>query len=293
MTKGSTSIFMELKKRKNLDCGYVKKYYKIDEINATTKEGLKIPITMVYRKDLFKKDGSNPMYLVAYGAYGIEKKLTFKPYRLTLLDRGFIYAIASVRGGGKKGKAWHEQGKLLNKKNSFRDFIDCVEYLIQNKYTHPDRLAVFGASSGATLMAVAANMRPDLFKLVMLDVPAVDDLTYFLNCDSTHFGYHFAEFGNPQEKKYFDYIFSYDPYQNIKSKNYPHMLVTGGINDRNVPYWQPLKYVSKLRVNNTNDNLILLKMNTGGHEGIKDPDEYLKEIAFVFSYMFKVLNINN
>jgi oligopeptidase B len=142
-------------------------------------------------------------------------------------------------------------------------------------------------------MAAAANMKPDLFKLIMLDVPAVDDLTYFLHYDSPHFGYHFAEFGDPKVEKYFNYIFSYDPYHNIRPQNYPYFLVTGGLNDSNVPYWQPLRYIAKIRQNNTKDSLVILKMNKGGHEGIKNPDEYLKEIAFVFSFMFKVLKINH
>jgi oligopeptidase B len=280
----------ELKKQQEVLGGYEPNLYEEERVFATAKDGTGIPLSMVYKKGI-KRDGKNPFYLYGYGAYGISMDPYFSSNRLSLLDRGFIIAIAHIRGGGEMGRHWYEDGKLLHKKNTFTDFIACAEYVIDQKYTSSDELVIGGGSAGGLLMGAVVNMRPDLFNAVVADVPFVDIMNTMLDPDLPLTVGEYEEWGNPNEKKYFDYMMSYSPYDNVKAQNYPAMLVMAGFNDTRVSYWEPAKWVAKLRAMKTDNNVLLLRTNMAGHGGASGRYNRLEEIAFEYAFILDVVGI--
>lgn len=286
---------MDTKEKKLLKQQEVLGDYNSDEyfserIYAMAKDGSVIPISLVYRKDLFYKDGNNPLYLTAYGAYGDSSDLYFSTSRLSLLDRGIVYGIAHVRGGKEMGEYWHEQGKMLNKKNTFTDFIACSEFLKQENYA--GKLIIDGGSAGGLLMGAVTNMRPDLFHGVIADVPFVDILNSMMDPTLSAIISEYEEWGNPNDEIYFNYIRSYSPYDNVIPQDYPHILALAGFYDTRVNYWEPAKWVAKLRANKTNDNLLLLQTNmNAGHGGSSGRYDYLKEIALTYAFVLDILGI--
>lgn len=283
----------ELKKQEEVLGGYDPLLYQSERIFAKAKDGTMIPISLVYQKGMVR-NGNNPLYLYGYGSYGASIDPWFSPHRLSLMDRGFIYAIAHIRGGGEMGRYWYDQGKLLNKKNSFTDFIVCAEHLIAEKYTSSGKLVIAGGSAGGLLMGAVANMRPDLFKIVIAKVPFVDLMNTMLDPSIPLTVIEYEEWGNPQQKEYYDYMKSYSPYDNVSAENYPHILITAGLNDPRVAYWEPTKWTAKLRASKKDQNLLLLKTNLGaGHGGPSGRYEQIKEVAFEFAFIFQVLGIKN
>lgn len=282
----------ELKKETEVLGGYDRAQYQSEWIKATAADGTAIPISLVYKKGI-KKDGKNPLFLTGYGAYGASYSAFFSSHRLSLLERGFVFAIAHIRGGGEMGRKWYEDGKFLQKKNTFTDFIACAEYLIANKWTSSDRLAISGGSAGGLLMGAVINQRPDLFKVVIADVPFVDVVTTILDTSLPLSALEWEEWGNPNDKTYYDYMKSYSPYDNVKPQDYPHLLITAGLNDSRVKYWEPAKWAAKLRELKTDNNLLLLKTNMGaGHGGASGRYESLKEIAFEYAFILDRLGLN-
>ena len=282
---------MELLKQYEVLGIYEDSLYKSERLFAQARDGTMVPISLLYKKDLFKKNGKNPLYLYTYGAYGLSSHPNFSSIRLSLLNRGFIYAIAHVRGGKEMGETWHDQGKLLNKNNTFTDFIDCAEYLISREYTSKDCLVIEGGSAGGMLMGVVANMRPDLFKIVIASVPAVDELNHMLDPTTRGVEFHYGEWGNPNIKEQFEYMKSWDAYYNIKTQNYPNILVTAGLHDPRVPYWEPLKWIAKLRSFKKDKNILLLKTEMSGHAGASGRYDYYKEVALRYAFIFDILGI--
>jgi oligopeptidase B len=281
----------ELKKQQPVLGGYDPTKYQSERIYATASDGVKVPISLVYRKGLVQ-NGRAPMLLYGYGAYGISMDPTFSSDRLSLLDRGLIYAIAHIRGGADLGKPWHEDGRILKKKSTFTDFIACAEYLIAEKYTSSDRLAIMGGSAGGLLMGAVTNMRPDLFAVVVAKVPFVDALNTMLDASLPLTVGEYEEWGNPNEKQFYDYIKSYAPYENVAPKDYPTMLVTAGLNDPRVSYWEPAKWTAKLRAMKKDNHLLLLKTNMGsGHFGSSGRYEYIKETAFDYAFLLDALGV--
>ena len=283
----------ELKKQEEVLGSYDPSQYQSERIFATADDGTQIPISLVYKKGM-KRDGNNPLYLYGYGSYGASMDPFFNSNRLTLLDRGFIYAIAHIRGGGEMGRYWYDQGKLLNKKNTFTDFIACAQHLIKEKYTSSEELVISGGSAGGLLMGAVANMRPDLFKVVVAKVPFVDVVNTMLDASIPLTVTEYEEWGNPNEKRYLDYMKSYSPYDNVTAQDYPNLLITAGLNDPRVAYWEPSKWAAKLRALKTDHNILLLKVNLGaGHGGPSGRYEQLKETAFEFAFIFEILGIKN
>jgi oligopeptidase B len=281
----------ELKKRQEVLGGYDPSKYQSERIYATAADGIKVPISLVYKKGLLR-NGQAPMLLYAYGSYGISTDPTFASDRLSLLDRGFVYAIAHIRGGADLGKPWHEDGRMLKKKNTFTDFIASAEYLIAEKYTSADRLAILGGSAGGLLMGAVTNLRPDLFAVVVAMVPFVDALNTGLDATLPLTVGEYEEWGNPNDKQYYDYIKSYAPYDNVGTKQYPNLLVTAGLNDPRVSYWEPAKWTAKLRAAKQDHHLLLLKTNMGsGHFGSSGRYEHLKETAFNYAFILNALGI--
>ncbi|MDX2212105.1 MAG: S9 family peptidase [Oculatellaceae cyanobacterium bins.114] len=275
----------ELKKETEVLGGYDRTQYASEWIQATTADGLQVPISIVYKRGTLK-DGSNPLFLTGYGSYGMSYPVTFSSNRLSLLDRGVVIALAHIRGGSELGRKWYDNGKFLNKKNTFTDFIACAEHLIQAGWTSCDRLAISGGSAGGLLMGAVINLRPDLFKTVVADVPFVDVVTTILDPTLPLSVLEWEEWGNPNDKTYYDYMKSYSPYDNVTAKDYPAMLITAGLNDSRVSYWEPAKWTAKLRDLKTDDNLLLLKTNMGaGHGGASGRYESLKEIAFEYAFL--------
>ncbi len=281
----------KLIKRYEVIGGYDPNLYISKQIFAPSYDGVKVPISLVYRKDLFQKDGSNPLYLYAYGAYGNSRSTGFSRIRLSLLDRGFVYAIAHVRGGKEKGEQWYQQGKLLNKKNTFYDFIACAEYLVKKGYTKSKKIAAFGASAGGMLMGVVANWRSDLFGVIVAEVPSMDKMTVLLDSTVSGTKYHYEELGNPYKNDEFNYLLSWDTYQNIKKQDYPNMMLTAGYHDTRVRYWQPLRWLAKVRDMNTGDNVIILKINMAGHYGGSGRYNRYKEIAERYAFIIRMLGV--
>ena len=272
---------------------YNKNFYEAKRLFAKAKDGTLIPISIVYKKGI-KRDGNNPLLLYGYGAYGSSTDPYFSVSRLSLLDRGFVYAIAHVRGGGEMGEEWYDDGKLLHKKNTFTDFIACAKYLISEKYTRPDKLAIMGGSAGGMLIGAVLNMRPDLFKVAVMDVPFVDVLNTMLDPSLPLTVGEYEEWGNPHKRKYFDYIRSYSPYNNIRAQNYPAMLVEGSLNDTRVGYWEPAKWVAKLRATKTDSNPLLLKINLdAGHGGSSGRYDWYKEIAREYAFILYEMGYKN
>ena len=282
----------ELKKTQEVPSGHNKDDYICKKIFATAHDNEKIPITILYKKDV-KLDSNNYLLLYGYGSYGISIPSNFSTNRLSLVDRGIVYAIAHIRGGKEKGYEWYENGKLLNKKNTFLDFISCAEKLCEDKYTSPKKIVAQGGSAGGLLMGYIANERPDLFLGIIAQVPFVDICNTMLDEDLPLTVTEIPEWGDiKNDKKSFLYVKSYSPYDNVKKQNYPHMLVTGGISDPRVTYWEMTKWVAKLRENKTDNNLLLLHMNmTAGHSGASGRFDYLKEIAMEYGFVLKICKI--
>jgi oligopeptidase B len=282
----------EMKKQYEVLGGYDPSQYQQERIFATASDGTQIPISMVYRKGMVR-DGTNPLNLYGYGSYGISEDPWFSSNRLSLLDRGFIFAIAHIRGGGEMGRYWYDDGKLLKKKNTFTDFIACAEHLIAEKYTSKEKLVIEGGSAGGLLMGAVVNMRPDLFKAVNAGVPFVDVINTMLDESIPLTTIEFDEWGNPKIEEDYHYMRSYSPYDNAEAKAYPDMLITAGLNDPRVQYWEPAKWTAKLRAMKTDHNLLLLKTEMGsGHMGASGRYDFLKDIAFEYAFVLDRLGIN-
>jgi oligopeptidase B len=281
----------ELKKQQEVLGGYDPEQYESERIFATASDGTRVPISMVYRKGL-ARDGRNPMLLSGYGSYGASMDPWFSSARISLMNRGFVCATAHIRGGGEMGRPWYEDGKLLHKRNTFTDFIACAEHLIEEKYTSADRLVITGGSAGGLLMGAVTNMRPDLFNAVVARVPFVDVVNTMLDPAIPLTVTEFEEWGDPKQKTYYEYMMTYSPYDNVTAQNYPNVLVTAGVNDPRVQYWEPAKWTAKLRALKTDDNRLLLKTNMGaGHGGASGRYDALKERAFQYAFMLDVVGI--
>jgi oligopeptidase B len=281
----------QLKKQQEVLGGYDASKYQSERLYATAPDGVKVPISLVYRKGL-ARNGRAPMLLYGYGSYGISMDPTFSSERLSLLDRGLAFAIAHIRGGADLGKPWHEDGRMLKKKNTFTDFIACAEHLIAERFTSADRLAIMGGSAGGLLMGAVVNMRPDLFAAVLALVPFVDSLNTGLDATLPLTVGEYEEFGNPNETEFYDNTKSYAPYENVTAQDYPTTLVTAGLNDPRVSYWEPAKWVAKLRSMKTDHHVLLLKTNMGsGHFGASGRYEYIKETAFHYAFLLNALGI--
>ena len=282
----------EIKKEQQVLGGkFDKSNYTEERVWATADDGTKIPISMVYRKGL-KKDGSNPLLQYAYGSYGHSMDATFSSTRLTLLDRGFIFAIAHIRGGEDLGRQWYEDGKLLKKINTFTDFIDCSKFLIAEKYTSPQHLYAEGGSAGGLLMGAVVNMAPELYNGVIAQVAFVDVVTTMLDDSIPLTTGEYDEWGNPNDKKYYDYMLSYSPYDNILPQKYPNMYVSTGLHDSQVQYWEPAKWVAKLRALKIDDNFLFLDTNMdAGHGGASGRFEAIKELAKEYSFLLDLEKI--
>lgn len=258
---------------------------------AVVRDGTRVPISLVYRKGL-NKNGKNPLLLEAYGAYGSSSDPDFNPARLSLLDRGFVYAIAHIRGGQEMGRQWYENGKLLKKKNTFTDFIDCALYLIDEKFTNSGKLFAIGGSAGGLLVSAVNNMRPDLFKAIIAEVPWTDVITCMLDDAIPLTSGEWDEWGNPVNKRYYDYMLSYSPYDNVEAKDYPALLVTTGLHDSQVQYWDPAKWVAKLRDKKTDDNLLLFHVNMeAGHSGSSGRFQLYKDYALEYAFMMHLIGL--
>ena len=274
----------ELRKEKEIN-GYDKSQYVCELIHATAADGKKIPISISYKKGL-KLDGSNPTLLHGYGAYGANLEVSFTPNRISLLDRGFVSAIGHIRGSTVLGREWYDDGKVFKKKNSFTDFIACAEHLIQEGYTSKDKLAIYGVSAGGLLVGACMTMRPDLFKAVIAKVPFVDVVTTMGDPTIPLTTLEYDEWGNPANREQFGYMLSYSPYDNLKPTGYPNLMLTCGLNDPRVAYWEPAKFAAKLRELKTDDNLLILKTNfNAGHAGASGRYDYLKEVAFEYVFL--------
>jgi len=281
-----------LLKQTEVPGGYDASKYKSERVWATAKDGVRIPISVVYRKDMKKADGSNPLYVSGYGSYGINLAVSFSASRLSLLDRGVVMAYVHIRGGGEMGKAWHDAGRMMNKINTFTDFIACTEHLVAAKYGARDRIAIEGGSAGGLLMGAVTNLRPDLFHVVVSHVPFVDVMNTMLDASLPLTVPEYEEWGNPNEKKAFDYMVRYSPYDNLKKSAYPVMLVKTSFNDSQVMYWEPAKYTAKLRTLKTDGNVLLLKTNmAAGHGGSSGRYDRFKEAAFDYAFMLTQLRV--
>lgn len=282
-----------LKKQTEVPGGFDKHNYKAERVFATASDGTKIPISLVYRKNV-KLDGSAPMLLYGYGSYGVSISPGFSASRLVLLDRGAVFAIAHIRGGGELGEPWREAGRMMNKMNTFTDFIASAEHLINNKYTSKDRLVIQGGSAGGLLVGAVSNMRPDLFKAVVSQVPFVDVLNTMLDATLPLTTSEYIEWGNPNEKPAYEYMKKYSPYDNIRKANYPAMLVKVSLNDSQVPYWEGAKFVAKLRDYKTDKNTLILKTNMGaGHGGASGRYDAYRETAFDYAFMLWQMGLAN
>ncbi len=275
--------------------GYDKTKYTSKRIWATAKDGTKIPVSLVYKNDLKNDKEGNPLLLYGYGAYGVTVDATFSSTRLSLLDRGFIFAVAHIRGGQYLGRKWYESGKLLKKKNSFNDFISCAQSLIDEKYTNPAKLFAMGGSAGGLLMGAVINMRPNLFKGVIAAVPFVDVVSTMLDDSIPLTTGEYDEWGNPNNKEYFEYMLSYSPYDQVEAKDYPALLITTGLHDSQVQYWEPAKWIAKLRDLRTNKDkplLMFCNMETG-HGGASGRFESYKETAMEYAFLLDLMDIKS
>ncbi len=275
----------QLLKRQEILGGFDSDNYEVERLYATVRDGAKVPISLIYRKGT-KKDGNAPLLLYGYGSYGVCIDPYFSSARLSLIDRGFIFAIAHIRGGEEMGRQWYEDGKLLKKNNTFYDFIDCAEFLIAEKYTCTEQLFAEGGSAGGLLMGAVINLRPDLFKGIMAAVPFVDVVTTMLDDSIPLTTGEYDEWGNPNDKTYYEYMLSYSPYDNIEAKNYPAMLVTTGFHDSQVQYWEPAKWVARLRELKTDKNLLLFQTDmSSGHGGASGRFKRHKLTALEFAFL--------
>lgn len=277
------------RKREEIPSGYDPSLYASERLSAEAPDGARVPISLVYRADT-PRDGSAPLLLYGYGSYGFSTDPAFSANRLSLLDRGWIFAMAHVRGGSELGREWYEQGKLLHKKNTFTDFIACAEYLVTQGYARSDRLAIQGGSAGGLLMGAVVNARPELFGAVILAVPFVDVINTM--CDPTLplTMIEYDEWGDPNDRTYYDYMLSYSPYDNVEAKDYPAMLFLAGLNDPRVAYWEPAKMAAKLRATKTDRNPLLLKTEMGaGHGGPSGRYDYLHEVALQYAFLLRTV----
>jgi len=283
--------FKQLKQQAVLG-GFDAKDYQTERVYVTARDGAKVPVSIVYKKG-FNKDGKSPLLLYAYGSYGASMDPSFSSSRLSLLNRGFAFAIAHIRGGQEMGRQWYEDGKLLKKKNTFMDYIDCSEWLINNKYTNKDNLYAMGGSAGGLLMGAVVNMRPDLYKGVVAAVPFVDVITTMLDETIPLTTFEFDEWGNPKNKEYYDYMKSYSPYDNVEAKTYPAMLITTGLHDSQVQYFEPAKWVAKMREMRTDKNPLLMHTNMeAGHGGASGRFKALKEVAMEYAFFLDLAGKN-
>ncbi len=278
-------------KEQEIPSGFNPDDYTVERLWATAQDGVKVPMAIVYKKGL-RKDGTNPALVYSYGSYGSSSDVSFSASLYSLIDRGFVYALAQVRGVSDLGEQWYERGKLLHKKNTFTDFIACSELLINKKYTSANKLAAMGGSAGGLLMGAVMNMRSDLYQTVVAQVPFIDVINTMLDETLPLTTSEYEEWGNPNEEEYYNYMLSYSPYDNIKAQNYPNMLITGGINDSQVLFHEPTKYVARLRALKTDDNLVLLHMNMdSGHGGATGRYDGIKDTAFEFAFILNRVGI--
>jgi len=282
-----------LLKQTEVPGGFDKNNYKTERVFATAADGTRIPMSVVYRTNV-KRDGSAPLLLYGYGSYGISIPPSFSASRLALLDRGVVFVIAHIRGGGELGEPWRDAGRMMNKINTFTDFIACAEHLVNAKYTSKDRIVIQGGSAGGMLMGAVANMRPDLFKAVIAQVPFVDVLNTMLDASLPLTTSEYIEWGNPNEKAAYDYMKKYSPYDNVHKADYPAMLVKVSLNDSQVPYWEGSKLVAKLRDYKTDHNPLILKVNMGaGHGGASGRYDAIHETAFDYAFALWQVGITN
>jgi oligopeptidase B len=271
--------------------GYDSSQYVSERLHATAQDGARLPVSLVYHRNT-PRDGSAPLLLYGYGSYGLSVAVAFSSNRVSLLNRGVIYAVAHIRGGGELGKPWHDAGRLRQKRNTFTDFIAAAEHLIAGRFTASQNLAIEGGSAGGLLMGAVANMRPDLFRMIISHVPFVDVLNTMLDASLPLTVGEYEEWGDPRVAEDYFYMKSYCPYTNLEAKPYPSMLVKTGLNDSQVMYWEPAKYVAKLRKLKTDANALLLKTNMGaGHGGASGRYDYLREIAFDYAFLLKEFGI--
>lgn len=283
----------ELKKQQTVLGGFDKENYVSERVFVTVRDGAKVPISIVYRKDT-KLDGTSPLLQYSYGSYGYSTDATFGSGRLSLLDRGFVYAIAHIRGGQEMGREWYENGKMFKKMNTFYDFIDCSDFLIKNNYCSPEKLFALGGSAGGLLMGAIINLRPDLYRGVVAAVPFVDVVTTMLDETIPLTTGEFEEWGNPKNKDSYEYMLTYSPYDNVEAKNYPNLLVTTGLHDSQVQYFEPAKWVAKLRTAKTDNNLLLMHTNMeAGHGGASGRFASLKEVAMEYAFIIDLAGISD
>jgi oligopeptidase B len=285
----ATSVLL---KQREIPGGYDRTRYRVEQIYATAADGVKIPISVVHLKGA-KLDGKGPLYLYGYGSYGFPIDITFNANLFSMVDRGVVAAVAHIRGGGEMGKAWHDDGRMMHKKNTFTDFVACAEYLVAQGYGSKDKLVIEGRSAGGLLMGAVLNLRPDLFKAALVGVPFVDVMNTMLDESLPLTVGEFEEWGNPKEKPAFDYMITYSPYDNVEAKAYPNMLVKTSFNDSQVMYWEPAKYVAKMRALRTDHNVLIMKTNLSpaGHGGASGRYDRLKESAFDYSFMLTQMGI--
>jgi oligopeptidase B len=279
-------------KQQEIPSGYDKSQYTTDRVWVTARDGVKVPVIVMMKKGT-RLDGTAPMMLYAYGSYGASMTPSFSTNRLSMVDRGMIYGIAQIRGGGELGEPWRQSGRMFKKMNTFHDFIDSAKWLVENKYTSPDRLVISGGSAGGLLMGVVVNQAPELFKAAIASVPFVDIMNTMIDDTLPLTTEEWIEWGNPRDdKKAWDYMYSYSPYDNVKAQNYPNMLIEISLNDSQVPYWEGAKWAARLRAIKTGDNIILLKTNMGaGHGGSSGRYDRLKEVAFESAYALTQVGI--
>ena len=278
-------------KREPVLGGYDPDEYRTERLFATAGDGTKVPISLVYRRGT-EADRPQPCLLYGYGSYGYSVDPSFSATRISLLDRGFVFAIAHIRGGQEMGRFWYDEGKLLNKRNTFTDFIACARHLIDQGYTIPEKLAIFGGSAGGLLIGAVLNMAPELFGAAVATVPFVDVVTTMLDETIPLTIVEYEEWGNPNEEVYYQYMLSYSPYDNVEERAYPHLLVTAGLNDPRVQYWEPAKWTARLRERKTDDSLLLLKTEMGaGHAGPSGRYDYLREVALRYAFVLEALSV--
>ncbi|MBN1666138.1 MAG: S9 family peptidase [Anaerolineales bacterium] len=281
----------ELKKQDEIPSGHNPDDYVSERLHATAPDGTRVPVSLVYRRGV-QRDRSNPTLLYGYGSYGYSSDPGFNANRFSLIDRGFVFAIGHIRGGSELGRAWYEDGKMLNKRNTFTDFIACAELLIAEGFTTSEHLAILGGSAGGLLVGACLTMRPELFKAVVAKVPFVDVVTTMSDPSIPLTTLEYDQWGNPDDSKYFEYMLSYSPYDNIQARAYPHVLITTGLNDPRVAYWEPAKFAARLRARKTDDNLLLLQTNMdAGHAGASGRYDYLEEVALDYAFLLDRLGV--
>jgi oligopeptidase B len=282
----------DIKKVEEIPSGFDKEKYALERIQATSHDGTQVPMTIAYRKDMQKKDRTNPALMYGYGSYGATIDPYFDANRFSLIDRGFVYAIAHIRGGYDMGRDWYEKGKMEFKRNTFTDFIACGEHLINEGYVAKDKLAIQGGSAGGLLVGACMTMRPDLFKAVIAKVPFMDVVTTMEDASIPLTTQEYTQWGNPEDKAMFDYMMSYSPYNNLQKTDYPNLLITTGLNDPRVAFWEPAKFTAKLRDMKTDDNLVVFYVNyDSGHAGASGRFDYIKEIALDYAFLLDRLEV--